>query len=199
VLERGTRIRSAVTRLTGIMDSLLGDSRLLDGQEVYRPSNVNPAALLHDVCQIHRETTRSADIREDFRELPPSVHADPKLLFALFSNLLSNALKYSRPGDRVELTGLRESSGNLVVRVRDYGIGISDSDRMHLFERYFRGANAVGIAGSGVGLHLVAMVLDLHGGRIEVESHSGGGSSFIVYLPVLDQTVARAGQPADTA
>lgn len=199
VLERGSRIRNAVMRLTGIMDSLLGDSRLLDGQEVYRPSDFDPRALLHDVCQLHRETTRSADITEDFQDLPRSVHADPKLLFALFSNLLSNALKYSRPGERVELTGYQGMAGSLVIRVRDHGIGISESDRAHLFERYFRGANAVGIAGSGVGLHLVAMVLDLHAGKIEVESHESGGSSFIVHLPLASQRMIRGGRPMDTA
>mgnify|MGYP001599987724 FL=1 len=67
--------------------------------------------------------------------------------------------------------------------MRDRGIGITERDRAHLFERYFRGANAVGVAGSGLGLHLVAMVLELHGGRIEVECHADVGSSFVVHLP----------------
>jgi two-component system, OmpR family, sensor kinase len=184
VLERGTRIRSAVTRLTGIMDSLLGDSRLLDGEEVYRPCAVSPAVLLNDVCQLHRDTTRTADIRLRLEEMPTVIYADPKLLFALFSNLLSNALKYSGPGDPVEITALLEPHGNLLVRVRDHGIGIAEYDRAHLFERYFRGSNAVGIAGSGVGLHLVAMVLHMHGGSIELERSDDGGASFAVRLPV---------------
>jgi signal transduction histidine kinase len=111
------------------------------------------------------------------------MHGDRKLLFALFSNLLSNAIKYSSAGDPVEVFAYQESGKNLLVRVRDHGIGISERDRAHLFERYFRGANAVGVAGSGVGLHLVAMVLELHGGTIEVDSSLGVGSSFIVHLP----------------
>lgn len=183
LVDRATRIRGAVARLTSIMDSLLGDSRLLDGHEVYRPCDFDLAALLREVCQLHRESSRSADIREDFGELPSLIQGDPKLLFALFSNLLSNALKYSLAGDRVELSAYQESDGNVLVRVRDQGIGISEDDRAHLFERYFRGANAVGVAGSGVGLHLVAVVLELHGGRIEVDSREGVGSSFVVHLP----------------
>src|ERR1700678_1632415 len=192
LLERALRIRSAVTRLTGIMDSLLGASLLLDGQAVYRPSDFAPAALLHEVCQLHRETTRSADIREDFAELPNLMHGDRKLLFALFSNLLSNALKYSAPGDPVEVKAYRDSGESIAVRIRDRGIGIPERDRAHLFERYFRGANAVGVAGSGVGLHLVAMVLELHRGTIEVDSSEGVGSTFAVHLPA-------AGAAADTA
>jgi two-component system OmpR family sensor kinase len=183
LLERAMRIRSAVTRLTGIMDSLLGASLLLDGQAVYRPSDFEPAALLHEVCQLHRETTRSADIREDAGALPRVMRGDRKLLFALFSNLLSNALKYSAPGDPVEVTGYKDSGDGISVRIRDRGIGIPERDRAHLFERYFRGANAVGVAGSGVGLHLVAMVLELHGGTIEVDSNEGAGSTFVVHLP----------------
>jgi two-component system OmpR family sensor kinase len=193
VLERGTRIRSAVTRLTGIMDSLLGDSRLLEGEEVYRPCEVDPTVLLNDVCQLHRDTTRTADIRLSFGNMPAAINADPKLLFALFSNLLSNALKYSRPGDPVQITALLEPLGNLLVRVRDHGIGISETDRSHLFERYFRGANAVGIAGSGVGLHLVAMVLHMHGGSIELERGVDGGASFAVRLPVAAPGAIEAG------
>jgi two-component system, OmpR family, sensor kinase len=194
LLERALRIRSAVTRLTGIMDSLLGASLLLDGQAVYRPSDFAPATLLHEVCQLHRETTRSADIREDFVELPSLMYGDRKLLFALFSNLLSNALKYSAPGDPVEVTAHRKLGENFSVRIRDRGIGILERDRAHLFERYFRGANAVGVAGSGVGLHLVAMVLELHGGRIEVDSSEGIGSTFVVHLPAPANARAGAAQ-----
>jgi signal transduction histidine kinase len=183
LLERATRIRSAVTRLTGIMDSLLGDSRLLDEQAVCHPGEFNPATLLHEVCQLHRETTRGADIREEFGELSSTMHGDPKLLFALFSNLLSNALKYSAAGSPVEVMARMKPGGGLLVHVRDHGIGIPDRDRVHLFERYYRGSNAAGVAGSGVGLHLVAMVLEHHGGAIEVESRAGEGSSFIVHLP----------------
>ncbi len=191
LLERAMRIRSAVTRLTGIMDSLLGASLLLDGQAVYRPSDFEPAALLHEVCQLHRETTRSADIREEFGELPSVMQGDRKLLFALFSNLLSNALKYSATGDPVEVIAYSDCGESLSVRIRDRGIGIAERDRVHLFERYFRGSNAVGVAGSGVGLHLVAMVLELHGGTIEVDSSEGSGSTFIVHLPAATASQAQ--------
>jgi signal transduction histidine kinase len=117
------------------------------------------------------------------------MRGDRKLLFALFSNLLSNALKYSAPGDPVDVAAYSDAGARIAVRMRDRGIGIPERDRAHLFERYFRGANAVGVAGSGVGLHLVSMVLELHGGTIEVDSCEGAGSTFVVHLP----TAAAAG------
>jgi signal transduction histidine kinase len=191
VQNRAGRIRIAVKRLTGIMDGLLGASQLLDGQAVFRPDDFSPADLLHEVCQLHRESTQGANIHEEIAELPRLMHGDVRLLSALFSNLLSNAIKYSPSGSPIELTAGLEPAGTLLaVTIRDHGIGIPERDRARLFERYFRGTNATGIAGSGVGLHLVAMVLELHGGAIDVTSQEGAGSSFRVLLPIT--STARA-------
>jgi signal transduction histidine kinase len=183
VVERGASIRSAVQRITNIMDSLLGASRVLDGQAVFHPSELDPSALLRDACQAHRDATRGVIITEDFADLPATIYGDPKLLFHAFSNLISNAIKYSPLGSPIEVDA-REDLGHLVVQVRDHGIGIPERDRKRLFERYFRGGNATGIAGTGVGLHLVALVVNLHQGEVFAESLEGVGSRFVVRLPV---------------
>jgi signal transduction histidine kinase len=193
IAERAGRIRSAVMRMTGIMDSLLAASRVLDGEGVFNPTGADPGALLHEACQAHREATRRANILEDYAGLPPVIPGDPKLLFHAFSNLVSNALKYSVPGTPVEVTA-RVDDGHVVVRVRDHGIGIPARDRARLFERYFRGGNATGIAGTGVGLHLVAMVMGLHRGEVYAESLEGVGSTFVLRLPAA--SAAPAGQQA---
>ncbi|HMK87222.1 MAG TPA: ATP-binding protein [Steroidobacteraceae bacterium] len=187
--DRGARIRSAVQRITNIMDSLLGASRVLDGHAVFHPCDVDPAALLREACQVHRDATRGAIIVEDFAALPTTIHGDPRLLFHAFSNLISNAIKYSPPASPTEVVA-RQECGWLVVEVRDHGIGIPAKDRVRLFERYFRGSNATRVAGTGVGLHLVSMVVALHHGEVFVESLEGVGSRFIVRLP------AAAGAPA---
>jgi signal transduction histidine kinase len=199
LLERSRRIRSAVLRLTGIMDSLLGASRLFDGQTAYHPSEFNPAVLVHEVCQLHRDTTRGADIREELGDLPAIITADSKLLFAMISNLISNAIKYSATGSPVYVSARAEPRGGCLITVRDCGIGILERDRAHLFERYFRGTNVASIAGSGVGLHLVALVLSLHGGSIEVDSREGVGSTFTVRLPPSATSNERASLSTGTA
>lgn len=182
--DRAQRIRSAVLRLTGIMDSLLGSSRLFDGQAIYSPEKFDPRNLAHEVCQLHRETSRGADIREELDSLPGTVTGDPRLLFALLSNLVSNALKYSTPGRPVSVIGSTSEPGTWSISVHDQGIGIPERDREHLFERYFRGTNTTHVAGSGVGLHLVAIVAALHGGTVCVDSREGAGSIFTVRLPI---------------
>jgi signal transduction histidine kinase len=192
ITERGASIRSAVQRITNIMDSLLEASRVLDGQAVFHPSELDPGALLRDACQVHRDATRGVVISEDFSPLPAAIHGDPKLLFHAFSNLISNAIKYSPPGNPIEVVARQEAAW-LAVQVRDCGIGIPARDREHLFERYFRGSNATGIAGTGVGLHLVSMVVALHDGEIFVESLEGVGSRFTVRLPLRSSEVGGAG------
>jgi two-component system OmpR family sensor kinase len=101
----------------------------------------------------------------------------------VFNNLLSNAIKYS-PGDSVIKIRAAIESGRAVVAVEDNGLGIPAADIDRLFERYFRGSNVSGIVGTGVGLNLVKMVVDLHGGEILVESTEGKGSRFTVRLPI---------------
>jgi signal transduction histidine kinase len=184
IAERGMCVRNAVQRITNIMESLLGASHLLDGRAVFHPAAVNPAALLRDACQAHRDATRGVSIIEDFSSLPATVFGDPKLLFHAFSNLISNAVKYSHAGSPIEVVA-RQQSDRLEVQVRDSGIGIPARDRDHLFERYFRGSNATSIAGTGVGLHLVAMVVALHHGEVDVESLEGVGSRFIIRIPIV--------------
>jgi two-component system, OmpR family, sensor kinase len=81
------------------------------------------------------------------------------------------------------------------VAVVDHGIGIPAADIGRLFERYHRGSNVSGIVGTGVGLYLVKIAIDLHGGRIEVQSREGGGSRFTVTLPVATAAVGREREP----
>jgi two-component system OmpR family sensor kinase len=113
------------------------------------------------------------------------VFGDPKLLFQMFSNLISNAVKYSDDGRQIDITADADTeSRQVVVRIRDHGIGIPQKDLAHVFDRYNRGSNVSGIVGTGVGLYLVKMVVDLHGGSIAVESNEGEGSRFTVWLPM---------------
>jgi two-component system, OmpR family, sensor kinase len=183
IAERGASIRTGVQRITDIMDSLLGAARHLDGNAVYRPTDLDPLSMLRDVCQAHRDANHTVIITEDFAAVPRSMYGDPKLLFHALSNLISNAIKYSPPASPIEVHA-RGQSDWLVVQVRDYGIGIPERDRDHLFKRYFRGSNATGIAGTGVGLHLVFVVVGLHQGEVFAESLEGAGSRFTVRLPV---------------
>jgi len=203
VSERAGKVRSAVLRLTHLIDNLLNSSRLIDGDAGlhFHPTDIDVATLLHEVCQLHREMVPASIILERFGSTPLPIRGDQKLLFQMYSNLLSNALKYSPGGGAIEI-GAATADGDIVVTIADHGIGIPASDLDRLFERYHRGSNVSGIVGTGVGLYLVKMVADLHGGRIEVASKEGEGSRFTVRLPIqlaIDIADAPPHQPASPA
>jgi two-component system, OmpR family, sensor kinase len=195
--ERAGKIRAAVLRLTHLIDNLLNSGRVIDGGAdlYFQPAEMDMAALLHEVCQLHREMVPSAQIVERFSASTPlPIAGDTKLLFQVFSNLLSNAVKYSPAGGAIEVEADRVGDA-VVVRVADHGIGIPADDLGHLFERYHRGGNVSGIVGTGVGLYLVKLAIDLHGGRIEVQSKEGEGSRFNVTLPVKLASAAKERHP----
>jgi two-component system, OmpR family, sensor kinase len=182
--ERTGKIRSAVLRMTHLIDNLLNSSRLIDGHAglYLHPAEMNMTALLREVCQLHREMVPGSQIAERFTAEAVPMVGDAKLLFQVFSNILSNAIKYSPDGARIEVA-MTGTANEIDVVISDHGIGIPARDLDRVFERYHRGGNVSGIVGTGVGLYLVKMVVDLHHGTVEVQSREGEGSRFTVQLP----------------
>jgi PAS domain S-box-containing protein len=115
----------------------------------------------------------------------PPVLGDRDRLAQLVDNLLSNALKFTTEGGRVEVVVADDEDGAL-VEVRDSGIGIPEAEQKRLFERFFRSSAATkrAIPGTGLGLGIAKAIVDAHGGGIDVESQEGVGTTFRVHLPV---------------
>lgn len=200
ITTRAGKMRAAVLRMTHLIDNLLTSTRLLErGAGLYfHPHEVDLRDVVHDVCQLHRESSPRSQIVEDLGSTPRRLVGDPKLLSQVFDNLLSNGIKYSPRGGSVRIT-VAEAAGGFSVAVADHGIGIPAADVARLFERYFRGSNVSGIVGTGVGLNLVKMVVDLHGGRVAVDSEEGQGSCFTVWLPFEPPGEAAPAAAADVA
>lgn len=186
VVERAWKIRHAVRRITHLIQNMIDSMRMIDGDVklYFHPSNMDVGKLTREVCQLHREIAPQSLILEHYQNAGPLyVHGDVDLLFQALSNLLSNAIKYS-PGSRPIEVVISQSGGAVLIAVMDHGIGIPQVDHSRVFERYYRGENAAGIVGTGIGLYFVRTVVELHGGTIEVESREGEGSRFTVRLPV---------------
>jgi two-component system, OmpR family, sensor kinase len=182
--ERAGKIRKSARRMTHLIENLIDSMRVIDGEVklYFHPSTIEMPMLLHEVCHLQREIAPQAQILEDFRGAAPALVGDPNLLFQVFSNLLSNAIKYSPDGGLINVV-LESRESWLVISVQDRGIGIPEGDRGKLFERYYRGSNAAGIVGTGLGLYFVRTVVELHGGNVMTQSREGGGSCFRVSLP----------------
>ncbi len=109
---------------------------------------------------------------------------DTKLLRRALTNLLTNAIKYSPEDKPITVTLTVSENGEAIIRVSDHGIGIPEDDLPRLFEPFHRAANVGKIHGTGLGLAIAKQAIELHGGRIAVESKVGVGTTFTVYLPL---------------
>ena len=185
VASRAEKVRGAVRQMTDLIDNLINTSRLFEGDPglYFHPTNIDLTAVLREVCEQHREIISGIQSIEKFDARPLQVFGDPKLLMQMFGNLLLNAIKYSPAGRVIDISASRDSS-HIVIAVQDHGIGIPAKDIDELFKRYFRGSNVSDIAGTGIGLYLVKMIVELHGGAATVESSEGEGSTFTVRLPI---------------
>jgi len=186
IAARAGRIRKAVRQMTVLIEQLLNSSRILDGQTsglYFHPTDVDLTALLAEVCALYREISPDAQIMEQLAEQPIHIHGDPNLLHQLFGNILSNSIKYSPAGGCIKITCTR-ADYQFFVNIEDQGIGIPAQDIDRIFERYHRGINVSGIVGTGVGLYIVRIVAELHGGEVAVTSQEGRGACFTVRLPL---------------
>ena len=100
-------------------------------------------------------------------------------------NILNNAIKFSYEGKSIEMS-LNKDNSNAIIKVKDYGIGISEEDLPHLFEEFYRSKDmaAKSVSGTGLGLTITKHIIDAHKGQIIVNSTPGNGSEFIIKFPV---------------
>lgn len=181
-----SRIQNAVVQMTELMEDVLTVDRATANRLLFEPTSVN----LIDLCRsLQGEFCRRFPQRQiDWRvnslvSTSPEIQADPNLLQQIFGNLLSNALKYS-PDNRPVDWNLSYEPEKAVVRVRDRGIGIPQSDLERLFESFHRADNVGTIQGTGLGLAIVKKCVDLHCGKIAVESVENAGTTVTVEFPL---------------
>jgi two-component system OmpR family sensor kinase len=149
---------------------------------------VNVAELLQEAVTLAQEQPE-ADARQLTLTLPqapwpvPDVLGDWDLLFLATYNLLDNALKFTRPGDTVEVRAL-EGGTFVAIEVADTGPGIPQEELPRVWEELYRGQGARGVPGSGLGLALVRAIVERHGGRVTLRSREGQGTVVTTRLPV---------------
>jgi len=178
-------IDSEAQRLAGIIEDLLVLSRMEAEELTFNEETLDVNELLGEVAA---DKAALAE-RESVELVSPdearlTVYGDSKILRTAFANLVDNAVKYNRPGGRVELSA--QAAGETVtVTVTDTGIGIPRMDQSKIFERFYRvdKARSRETGGTGLGLSIVRHSIELHGGTVSVESTEGAGSKFTVVLP----------------
>jgi two-component system sensor histidine kinase MprB len=178
-----------IEELTLLMTDLIDLARGEEPQE--SAEDVRADVLVGEVVEAARRRSPSTPFRLDLR--PTIVTGVPGRVQRAVSNLIDNAVKYSPPGEPVEVTVRDEE-----LAVRDHGPGISAADLPHVFDRFYRGAEARGRPGSGLGLAIVRQVADQLGGTVSAEAADGGGTLMRLHLPGAE-TIAPADEPGAAA
>lgn len=174
-------------RLEGFVEELLDFSRLQSGRMILRLVKVDIFAELGETvftfCE--RAMREGIEVRYSIPEIAAPADADPNRLKQVFMNILDNALKYSRAPSKIFVKAeFSELNGGPAVKISiaDQGCGISKKDLPHVFDKFYK-AN-VSVRGSGIGLAVTNEIVNLHKGKLEIDSEEGRGTLVTIYLPV---------------
>src|SRR5574341_17426 len=178
-------IHNETLRLNSLASSFLDLARLESGRVQFRKTNFNITDLLYECMDIMSSKADEEKVRVRI-EAPdglPAFDADRDKVKQVVLNLLSNAIKYNRPNGQVVMSA-GASEDETFICVQDTGLGIPEDAMAHLFEKFYRVRETEGkTAGTGLGLSICKQIVQGHGGRMEVKSKLGSGTSFTVHLP----------------
>lgn len=178
-------VRRQVARLDRMVGDLLDSTRIEAGKLELQLEERDMRELAHAVVELYQATGPSHELSLSVPEAPVLLRCDGARIEQVLNNLVSNALKYSPAGTRVEVTVLQQNEEAL-VSVTDQGIGISTEEQRHLFAPFRRTIGARERApGAGLGLSVARRIVEAHGGLVEVDSQPGKGSVFRIRLPLV--------------
>ncbi|HLG40907.1 MAG TPA: PAS domain-containing sensor histidine kinase, partial [Chitinophagaceae bacterium] len=173
------KIKDSVKHLNDILEDFLSLGKLDEGRVESHSNEFNLHELLSEtVDEMKGLLKKNQNIRVNYtgHEI---IGSDKKLLKNVIINLITNAIKFSAEGEEMNISA-KAGPDITVIEVEDHGIGIGKEDQDHLFTSFFRGANALNIQGTGLGLHIVKRYLDLLGGSVRLKSALGEGTSVTI-------------------
>ena len=177
-------ISKSVSRAAKTIDRILTLSQVQNDQLIFRPKSGNVVDLCREIISetIDLNGERKIAIKLS-RNFPKVLSFDPVLLRHVISNLLSNAIKYSPKDSLIEIV-LSYDGDVLEIKIKDHGVGIPKNEMKNVFKLFSRGSNVSKIGGLGIGMFIVRRCVLLQGGKLDVKSKEGEGTTFRVTLPI---------------
>jgi PAS domain S-box-containing protein len=178
-------IREESRKLEALISDFLEFARLQTGKLKLNLSATSLDKELMELCEAYQPKVSGAGLTlklENENALPP-ISGDPRQLRRVFTNLLDNAVKFSSKGGKIIVSTAADASG-IRVSVKDQGMGISADELPYIFDAFHRGKAGETVMGFGLGLAAVRVIVEAHGGSVNVESELGKGSTFTVVLPI---------------
>jgi signal transduction histidine kinase len=187
-------------RLSQLVDNILDFARLEAGQRLFRFEAVDIGQVVRDTLESLRPRFEHQGfaVEVNLPETLPMVRGDTTALTHCMLNLLDNAMKYSRTRRQIRVAA-EARNGFVAVSVSDSGIGIAPGDQKRIFEKFVRVETGLvhDVKGAGLGLSLVDQIIRAHGGRVELKSSLGEGSTFTLVLPAAGSAVAERAEPRE--
>ena len=183
-----SRIKKEAVRMTGLINDILMISRLEAKEAEVTFSDVRVSVLLEEIIDSLKPQAAEAQVFVHVDCQPLMIHANLQQMRELLTNLISNAIKYNRPGGQVWIN-IRETDGQMVIRVKDNGVGIPSDSLDRIFERFYRvdKGRSRKQGGTGLGLSIVKHIVNFYHGTIHVSSEPDMGSEFTVFLPMFPE------------
>jgi signal transduction histidine kinase len=183
-------IQRQVNRMDRQVSDLLDVSMIHAGRVKLKVQRCDVRGLLDEVASLFQSSSERHLLLINAPDDPLQAECDPLRISQVLNNLVSNAIKYSPDGGRVEVTA-RSAPGGVVISVSDEGVGMSADDLKQIFRPFQRvGAAKEFIPGIGLGLSVSRRLVEAHGGRIEVDSVLGRGTTFRVFVPCVSEQIA---------
>ncbi len=173
------RIKQSVNNLKEILEDLLSLEKLGAGQVKSHPEKLQLDSLLKQLAEEMQHIVQQGQVIVYEHQGLSEINLDPKLLRHVVQNLISNAIKFSRPDTTIRLQS-KVAKDKVSISIGDEGIGIPEEDQKNIFDHFFRGKNAVNIQGTGLGLNIVRQYTELMGGTVSFTSLQGKGTTFTV-------------------
>ena len=177
------KIKNSVNHLNDILEDFLSLGKLNEGKVATNTDELNLKTVLSETAEEMKGILKKGQHVELHFEGQEMAYTDKNLFKNILINLLGNAIKFSEEDKLITVKG-RISGDDAFISVTDRGIGISEDDQLHLFSSFYRGANAMNIQGTGMGLHIVKRYVDLLGGQIQIQSQLNKGTTVTFTIPV---------------
>ena len=182
ITKHVTRIKSAVTNMTLILNDFLSAEKLEEGKVFIRLEEFDIKELAVEVVSEIQGILKTGQKVEFVFTGDQLVYFDKQMIRNIFLNLLSNAIKFSFENKIITLK-VDSNSHHTTITIIDQGIGIPEEEHEHLFERFYRAKNVTNIQGTGLGLNIVSKYVESMNGNIEFESGLNQGTTFKIKLP----------------
>jgi signal transduction histidine kinase len=178
-----------IDKLIRLVSNILNFSKIEAGKKLYKMEKTDITTWLTKAITTYKKESidNELNIHVQIANNIPAIHIDKDAMEQAIFNLLDNAIKFSPGTMKAEVT-LERNHNAVIIKIKDQGLGIEDDEKDKIFEKFYRGNEAVkySIKGTGLGLALVKYTVEAHNGHIDVESERGWNTVFTITLPISD-------------